>query len=345
MDTPSSRRLAALALALALLGPGAPVEAASFDPGAEGHGGAIDASGVTVLAVAADSEPAPADSLATGAPAAAPDTLAATPPDTLAAVAGEPFRRTRSGYRPRRILHDLYGTGEAVVSDLAFVVTSPLRMDLRDAAWLAAGIGATAVLYANDEAILAAFDRNRGDDLYEAVLTPGRRLEPLGLMGRTNPYYFGALTIGYAFDVRPLREIPAEILESHAISGGIRNGFKVLVGRAHPSEKQGHRHFDPGHGTSFPSGHSSVDFELATILSHHTPWRPLRVVWYTLASTMVLQRIDSHAHWPSDVLLSAASGALIARTVIDRHERRVARGRAMLGLVPVDGGVGIAATF
>jgi hypothetical protein len=276
----------------------------------------------------------------------APDTVAIAP--VAPPTAAPEIRRTRSGFPPRQFLRDLGGTAVGLVHDLGYVLSSPARMDGRDALWTAAVLGGTAVLYANDEQILTNFRRNRGNEIYDTVLWPGRHWEPIGFMGRTNPVYFSTLVIGYALDVRLLREVPAEILESHAIAGGIRNGFKFIVGRRHPFENGGTESkdsFDPGHGTSFPSGHSSVDFELATILAHHTPWKPLRVVWYAAATSLVLQRLDANAHWPSDVMISAVSGALIANTVIKRHEERKREGRPQLGFVPAPGGAAIRWSF
>jgi len=268
----------------------------------------------------------------------------------LAALAAAPARAQfltegPGGYPKRQVLHDIGGTARGIVVDLGYVVSSPARMSARDVVLTAAVAGATWALYNNDQVILDQFQRNRGNPIYDAILEPGRHLENVGLMGRTNPYYFGALVIGYATNIRPLREIPAEILESHAIAGGIRNGFKMLVGRHHPEDGDGPYVFDPPHGTSFPSGHSSVDFELATILSHHTRWVPLKVVWYGLATSMVLQRIDARAHWPSDVLPAAIAGHLIARTVCARHDLRLREGQHMLGLAPIPGGAALTFAF
>ena len=249
------------------------------------------------------------------------------------------------GYPKRQVLHDIGGTVRGIVVDLGYVVSSPARMHARDVFLTAAVAGATWALYTNDQAILEQFQRNHGNPIYDTVLEPGRHLEGVGLMGRTNPYYFGALVIGYAANIHPLREIPAEILESHAIAGGIRNGLKTLVGRHHPEDGQGPYAFDFAHGTSFPSGHSSVDFELATILSHHTRWVPLKVVWYGLATSAVLQRVDARAHWPSDVLPGAVIGHLVARTVCERHDLRMREGRHMLGLAPMPGGAALTFVF
>jgi membrane-associated phospholipid phosphatase len=141
-------------------------------------------------------------------------------------------------------------------------------------------------------------------------------------MGKTNPFYIAALGAGYAFNVRTLRTIPTEILESHLLAGGIRNVGKLLVGRKHPYEHEGPYQFDFGKGTSFPSGHTSVVFELATIASMNARSLPVTIGAYALATTVALQRIDSLNHWPSDVFVAATYGTLVARTVVQLHEQR-----------------------
>ncbi len=185
-------------------------------------------------------------------------------------------------------------------------------------------------LFAYDEDLIEATRRNADDPVWHRVQEVGRFVEPLGYMGRTNPYYLAALAAGYAFKVKPLREIPTEILESHLTAGGIRNLAKVLIGRRRPFENRGPRFFEFNGGTSFPSGHTSVWFELATILSHHAHFMPVTIVAYGLATTAALERIHSRSHWPSDVFLSAVSGTLVARTIVRRNEERAKRSALLL---------------
>ncbi len=218
--------------------------------------------------------------------------------------------------------------------DLAYMVSSPFRMGR--AGWIqTAGVfGVGAILYANDQEILDAFQRAQGNDFYDAVLYLGRQWEPVGNMGNTSAYYAGTAAVGWIARepwpaVEPLAVIPTQILESHLTTGGIRNVAEILVGRKRPFEGEGPYAFDPGEGTSFPSGHASVAFELAGILSHHgfrtRLGRPIWVFTHFAATSIALQRIDSESHWPSDVWISAAMGAITSRTVVRRWEERAAR--------------------
>lgn len=61
---------------------------------------------------------------------------------------------------------------------------------------------------------------------------------------------------------------------------------------------------------SFPSAHSATAIGLAFALA----WLVPRARWYffLLAGMVMLQRIESSAHWPSDTLFGAAIGCLVA---------------------------------
>ena len=266
----------------------------------------------------------PADS------AVAADTLASAEsgPDTTRAAIGADTAATR----PRlSLVARARRTAGAFASDVWVVASSPARLNRHGAVRLGIALGITGVLYAYDQELLDASLRNRDEPFWHGVQEVGSFVEPVGFMGRTNPYYAGAMVLGYVFNVRPLREIPAQILESHMISGGVRNAFKVVLGRRRPFEDKGPRFFEFNGGTSFPSGHTSVVFELATILSHHAHFMPVTIAAYGLATTAALERVHSRAHWPSDLFLSAVSGTMIARAVIRRHEERAARWSPKVG--------------
>ena len=207
-------------------------------------------------------------------------------------------------------------------SDVWIVSTSPFRLRGKGLLLTAAVLGVEAVIYANDQEILDAILRNREEPVLGETIDLGTRIEPVGFMGRTNAIYMAALGAGYAFNIRPLRTIPTEILESHFIAGGVRNVAKMLVGRQHPSDGKGPYEFKFRHGTSFPSGHTSVVYELATIASMNAHWLPVTIASYSLATAVAVQRVESLNHWPSDVFIAAVYGTLVARTVVQQHEKR-----------------------
>ena len=64
---------------------------------------------------------------------------------------------------------------------------------------------------------------------------------------------------------------------------------------------------------SMPSGHTTVAFAMATALSWR--WPNGRALWYLLASGAGISRSLVDRHFPSDVILGALLGTLVAYTV------------------------------
>jgi hypothetical protein len=216
--------------------------------------------------------------------------------------------------------------GRAVVnfgSDTWYVVTSPARLNRSSALQAGLVLGATAVLYQYDQDIWDAAQRSSDDQCFQAVKDVGDAVVPIGFMPHAFMVEGATWVIGEATGIEPLRVIPVQLAESHLIAGGIRNVLKLAVGRKHPFENQGAQAF--GGGGSFPSGHTSVLFEIATVVSDHAHSIPVTVMLYSLATAGAVQRVQTGAHWSSDVLLPAVTGTAIAATVVRRNDQREAR--------------------
>ncbi len=71
---------------------------------------------------------------------------------------------------------------------------------------------------------------------------------------------------------------------------------------------------DGSDNLSFPSGHTSSAFSLATVAEHHYGWK-VGVPAFALASCIGLTRIESNRHNLSDVLAGATLGIIVGRTV------------------------------
>jgi membrane-associated phospholipid phosphatase len=153
---------------------------------------------------------------------------------------------------------------------------------------------------------------------------------PYGFMPNAFKIEVPVALLGYAIKSEPLQQIPVECIESHLIAGALRNILKPIVGRAHPYENLGPHHFEFNQGTSFPSGHTSVLFETATIVSEHVHSTPVTVILYAAAGLGAVQRVESQNHWPSDVLFPAITGTVISHTIVRRNaERRAKDGTAV----------------
>ena len=100
------------------------------------------------------------------------------------------------------------------------------------------------------------------------------------------------------------------LLSSTFVAGGLMVfGIKQTVRRKRPLEDE---LGDP----SFPSGHTSIAFSMATILGHQYPkWR---IPLYVGAGLVGLSRIYLGRHYASDVLIGTAVGA-ISGTLVWRN--------------------------
>ena len=234
-------------------------------------------------------------------------------------AAAEPSSRPHS---PRQAWSDARGGIANLFSDFGHIYSSPFRIDRRSALWLGGLVSVGAAVYAFDQELYDSLKRNEHVKPYEYVRDTGEFLEPLGFQGDINQYLIGAFAVGYLTGIDPLREIPQEILSSFLILTAGKRLTNAVVGRRGPKLKQGPRSFKFADGRSFPSGHSITIVTIARVLTHHVPHRAFRYPTLAAAGTVLLQRVTSDAHWPSDVVFGAAYGWVVTGALLKRKAER-----------------------
>ncbi|HQZ17254.1 MAG TPA: phosphatase PAP2 family protein [Vicinamibacteria bacterium] len=88
---------------------------------------------------------------------------------------------------------------------------------------------------------------------------------------------------------------------------------------------------------SFPSGHTSNAFALATVAERHYGWK-MGVPAYLLAGVMGASRMKQDMHYFSDVMAGATLGYIVGRTVVRVNSRPLAGGSgqgASLHVAPI----------
>ncbi len=200
--------------------------------------------------------------------------------------------------------------------DFKHLYSSPARITTQSALWLGGIVAVGGLVYAYDQEIVDALKRNIDHPLYKPFNNLGETMEPLGFMGFTNKYYFGAFALGYIFGIEPVTEIVGDILASYALAAPAKSTANIVAGRRRPSAGLGSRSFKPGDGTSFPSGHSLNVMQLAGIVSYHTDNLPVKIAAYTIAVSIAFQRITARDHWPSDVYFGTTYGFYVTRGIL-----------------------------
>ena len=165
-----------------------------------------------------------------------------------------------------------------------------------------------------------------------------------GFGGYYEVYTLAAFTAyGYIFKVEKTKTTTLLATQAYITAGLIATTLKYLTGRQRP------RYYDPVTGTnsptwhgplyqftknkygskppnstytSFPSGHTTVAFAVATVFAmeyKNTKFVP--IIAYSAATLVGLSRLTENAHWSSDVLVGAILGYLCGREVVNNYHR------------------------
>lgn len=251
---------------------------------------------------------------------------------------------TSLDYRPHSagdVWRDVRVAARNNVSDFVHIYTSPARIDGESALWLGGIVAIGGVLYAFDQDIYDALKRNEFEEPYKWVRDTGEFFEPVGLQGNINKYLLGGVAVGYVTGLEPLTTFSSDILRSFLISAPGKSATNALVGRRGPKIGEGARSFEFGKGRSFPSGHSLAIATVARVITYRVHFWPIQAVAYTMMGTVLLQRVTSSAHWPSDAYFGGLYGWFVTDELL---KRRDARGLAVVPVLPTEGrnaGVGV----
>lgn len=206
------------------------------------------------------------------------------------------------------------------LSDTGAIMTSPLHW--KGSQWREATLvaGITAALYSVDGKVKREVQENRtswGNETARAARRFGEGQYTLPAMGTL--YLYGRFT-----EDEKAEETALLGLESFVVSGVFTGALKALGHRDRPNT--GHPS-DTWHGPglsssnlSFPSGHSTSAFSLATVFAtEYADNRFVPPTAYGIATLTALSRVNDNAHWFSDVFFGSAVGYFTARAICTMH--------------------------
>jgi len=114
-------------------------------------------------------------------------------------------------------------------------------------------------------------------------------------------------------------------LESYILSGLLVRIPKYAFDRPRPEAWQGSgtdKWYGPVHRKSFPSGHTTSAFAVASVIAYQykdKPWVP--VTAYTLASLAGISRVYDNRHWISDVFAGAVFGTVTGNFICRQRQQ------------------------
>jgi membrane-associated phospholipid phosphatase len=202
-----------------------------------------------------------------------------------------------------------------LLRDQRDIWTSPLHIKAHDAWYLAPIGGAAAALIATDENSSGAL-RDPHDSSGIAVSNNISKIGGVyGIAGAIGGIYL----FGLATHNDRARETGILTAEGAVDGLIVFSVLKQMSRRPRPMVGDQEGHFFTG-GNSFPSGHATVSFTVATIIAkEYRKHRWVQITAYGVATAVGVARFTGRAHFLSDVLIGSAIGYGIGSHVFNAH--------------------------
>ena len=180
--------------------------------------------------------------------------------------------------------------------------------------WDSVVVGSTAVLIANDESV-------------------ARQVNPAWHQTSTN--IANGLTYGTAATAGGIYLTGLVTHDQHAQRTGVLSaeaainsfllygGMKLIFNRERPYMGNGEGKFFAGNFSSgsFPSGHATFTWTLASVVAHEYPKWPVQLAMYSMATAVATTRVTGGQHFPSDVFAGSTLGFLVGRYVANKDRQ------------------------
>jgi PAP2 superfamily len=189
-----------------------------------------------------------------------------------------------------------------LVHDQRAIWSSPAHVRLGEADWLIPFGGITAGFLMTDR------DATSHLSYSPTTLKHYKDLSNYGLagiVGGAGGFYLLGQASGNA------HEKEVGILSGEAALNGlfVTTLIKHATGRERPNVDSFRGRFWQG-GDSFPSGHATISWAIASVLSHEYPGPLTKLFAYGAASAITFARVRAEKHFPSDALVGSGIGWL-----------------------------------
>ncbi len=232
--------------------------------------------------------------------------------------------------QPKSFASSLGTAIKTIGEDELHIIKSPFSVNALK--WDALVIGSTAILIANDESVAHQ-------------VSPGWHDTSINI-SNAGVYGLGAAA-GGIFVTGLITH------DDHAIDTGIRSAeasvdsvilyaaMKAILARQRPYYGTGEGKFFSGNWTagSFPSGHTTLAWTLASVMAHEYPNWPVRLLAYGVATAVSTTRVTGGVHFPSDVFAGSVIGFGVGTYVSHKDRQQLMVPRAQNRMKRVENAV------
>ena len=225
-------------------------------------------------------------------------------------------------------------------TDAVQIAAAPLHWEGGDWAKFGLGVAAVGGAILLDRDLRQAVEHNSSSGLLRVAdsVAPFGSYYSFGVLGA---FYLG----GKYFQNDKALSVAQDGLASSLIAAGVISPLlKVAVSRQRPSEAESTFDRDRG-GMSFPSGHTTQAFAVASVIAAHYDSFWVRAAAYGLAGLVGLSRMQQGEHYASDVLAGALIGTAVGNAVVRFHESERLHLAFAPSMNPRSGGVAIGLRF
>jgi len=200
-----------------------------------------------------------------------------------------------------------------ILRDQKAIWTAPFHLDRGDMKWVVPGSIGLMGLFTTD--------RITGDEMGEAdrQVNISRKISNIGSIYSLAAVSGAFYLVGRTKNDSRARETGLLSAEAMINSIIVEGALKGITQRARPLDGIERSEFFDG-GSSFPSGHSTQAWAVATVIANEYKHRPaVQIAAYGIASAISVARFTGHKHYISDVVAGSALGFGIGKFVYHAH--------------------------
>jgi membrane-associated phospholipid phosphatase len=216
---------------------------------------------------------------------------------------------------------------ESAFGDLGFIANDFIDFDSRSAMRLGGVVVGTAALIPADMPLYNYIEGNKIEDSgTEEFLEV---VDNFGTIPVADGIAVGLYLTGLIAQDESVRTTGRLLVETLILSGFTTITTRMIIGRSRPYNELGSGVFKPFtldyFYHSFPSGHITISFAMATLLSSRIDTWWAYTGFYGLAALNTTSRLYFSAHWASDTFVSAAIGTISALAVLKAYNHSIGK--------------------